>query len=146
MEIRTARIGDESAIHELIVELAVYERAPNEVTNTVEQLRIDLFEDRICDAIVVEDDSKVVGFALFYTSYSTWKGRCLYLEDFYVREENRRGGIGTLLFQRVVEIAKERGVKRMDWQVLEWNEPGLKFYQKENAILDPEWVNGRLFF
>lgn len=146
MNIRAAKVGDESAIHELIVELAVYERAPDEVTNTVEQLRIDLFEDRICDAIVVEEDSKVVGFALFYTSYSTWKGRCLYLEDFYVREENRRNGIGSQLFQKVVEIAKIRGVKRMDWQVLEWNEPGLNFYKKENAILDPEWVNGRLFF
>lgn len=146
MNIRAAKVGDESAIHGLIVELAVYERAPDEVTNTVEQLRIDLFEDRICDAIVVEEDSKVVGFALFYTSYSTWKGRCLYLEDFYVREENRRNGIGSQLFQKVVEIAKERGVKRMDWQVLEWNEPGLNFYKKENAILDPEWVNGRLFF
>lgn len=144
--IRDAVPGDEKSIHELIVELAVYERAPNEVTNTVEQLRIDLFEDRICDAIVVEENSKVVGFALFYTSYSTWKGRCLYLEDFYVREENRRNGIGSKLFNRVVEIAKERGVKRMDWQVLEWNEPGLNFYKKENAILDPEWVNGRLFF
>jgi GNAT superfamily N-acetyltransferase len=146
MNIRAAKVGDESAIHELIVELAVYERAQDEVTNTVEQLRIDLFEDRICDAIVVEEDSKVVGFALFYTSYSTWKGRCLYLEDFYVREENRRNGIGSQLFQKVVEIAKIRGVKRMDWQVLEWNEPGLNFYKKENAILDPEWVNGRLFF
>ncbi len=146
MNIRAAKVGDESAIHGLIVELAVYERAPDEVTNTVEQLRIDLFEDQICDAIVVEEDSKVVGFALFYTSYSTWKGRCLYLEDFYVREENRRNGIGSQLFQKVVEIAKERGVKRMDWQVLEWNEPGLNFYRKENAVLDPEWVNGRLFF
>lgn len=144
--IREAVPGDEKSIHELIVELAVYERAPDEVTNTVEQLRIDLFEDRICDAIVVEENGKVVGFALFYTSYSTWKGRCLYLEDFYVREENRRNGIGSKLFNRVVEIAKERGVKRMDWQVLEWNEPGLNFYKKENAILDPEWVNGRLFF
>lgn len=146
MTIRPAKIGDEAAIHELIVELAVYERAPKEVTNTVAQLRIDLFEDKICDALVVEDDSKVVGFALFYTSYSTWKGRCLYLEDFYVREENRRSGIGTKLFHEVVNIAKERGVKRMDWQVLEWNEPGLNFYKRENAILDPEWVNGRLFF
>ena len=146
MLIREAVPGDEAAIHALIVELAVYERAPDEVSNTIEQLRIDLFEDKICDALVVEDNHRVVGFALYYTSYSTWKGRCLYLEDFYVIPESRRGGIGSQLFERVVSIAKERGVKRMDWQVLEWNEPAIKFYEKHHSILDPEWVNGRLFF
>ncbi len=147
MTIRKAKKGDEGAIFGLIQELATYERAPDEVINTPEQLRIDLFDDQVCDALVVEDDLKgVVGFALYYTSYSTWKGRCLYLEDFYVLPEFRRGGIGGRLFQEVVAIAKERGVKRMDWQVLEWNEPALSFYKKHEAILDPEWVNGRLFF
>lgn len=147
MLIREARRGDEQAIHALVYALAVYERAPDQVTNTPEQLRIDLFEDQICDALVVESDSgEIVGFALYYTSYSTWKGRCLYLEDFFVLPEHRRGGIGGELFQRVVGIARERGVKRMDWQVLEWNEPALQFYRKHEAILDPEWVNGRLFF
>jgi GNAT superfamily N-acetyltransferase len=68
------------------------------------------------------------------------------LEDFYVLPDFRRGGIGQKLFHAVVEIAKERGVKRMDWQVLEWNVPALSFYKKQNAILDPEWINGRLFF
>lgn len=147
MYIREAKPGDEIAIHGLIQALAEYERAPDEVINTPEQLRIDLFGDRICDAIVVEsEEGIVVGFALYYTSYSTWKGRCLYLEDFYVLPEYRRGGIGSELFQRVVDVAKERGVKRMDWQVLEWNEPAISFYKKHDAVLDPEWVNGRLFF
>jgi len=147
MMIREAEPGDELAIHGLICALAEYERAPGEVTNTPQQLKIDLFEDRICDAIVVENEHQlVVGFALYYTSYSTWKGRCLYLEDFFVLPEFRRGGIGGRLFQRVVEIAREKGVKRMDWQVLEWNEPALEFYKKHEALLDPEWVNGRLFF
>lgn len=147
MLIREAQSGDERAIHGLIQALAEYERAPDEVINTPEQLYIDLFEDKICDALVVTTDNDlVVGFALYYTSYSTWKGRCLYLEDFYVLPEYRRGGIGGQLFQKVVAIAKERGVKRMDWQVLEWNEPALEFYKKHEAILDPEWVNGRLFF
>jgi GNAT superfamily N-acetyltransferase len=147
MRIRKALLGDEKAIHGLIQALADYERAPDEVINTPEQLRIDLFEDEVCEALVVEnEDDVIVGFALYYTSYSTWKGRCLYLEDFYVLPEFRRGGIGGKLFQEVVAIARERGVKRMDWQVLEWNEPAIAFYKKQEAILDPEWINGRLFF
>lgn len=147
MKIRPAQPGDEKAIHALIVELAIYEREPDAVINTPEQLFHDLFEDSICEALVVENaKGEIVGFALYYTSYSTWKGRCLYLEDFYVLPDFRRGGIGQELFQAVVKIAKERGVKRMDWQVLEWNEPALSFYKKQNAILDPEWINGRLFF
>jgi GNAT superfamily N-acetyltransferase len=147
MTIRIAKPGDEDAIHHLVVELAIYEKAPNEVTNTPQQIAIDLFVDHICDAFVVENDQfEIVGFALYYTSYSTWKGRCLYLEDFYVLPEYRRGGIGAQLFQVIVDVAKSRGVKRMDWQVLEWNEPAIEFYKKQEAILDPEWINGRLFF
>ena len=147
MKIREAKPGDEKAIHGLIKALAEYELAPDEVTNTPEQIAADLFMDKICDALVVESDrSEIVGFALYYTSYSTWKGRCLYLEDFFVLPEYRRGGIGSELFQKVVNIAKERKVKRMDWQVLEWNEPAINFYRKHNSVLDPEWINGRMFF
>jgi GNAT superfamily N-acetyltransferase len=147
MNIREAKTGDEKAIHELISELALYEKAPGEVTNTVEKLRVDLFVDCVCEALVVEnEDLEVVGFALYYKSYSTWKGRCLYLEDFYVKPDFRRGGIGSELFKRVVEIAKKWEVKRMDWQVLDWNQPAIEFYKKHQAVLDPEWVNGRLFF
>jgi len=147
MHIREAKIGDEEAIHGLISELALYEKAPNEVTNTIEKLRVDLFIDRVCEALVVENDAlEVVGFALYYQSYSTWKGRCLYLEDFYIKPDFRRGGIGSELFTCVVEIAKKRDAKRMDWQVLDWNEPAIEFYKKHHAVLDPEWVNGRLFF
>lgn len=147
MNIRAARLGDETAIHGLISELALYEKAPDEVTNTIEKLRVDLFVDGVCEALVVENESlEIVGFALYYQSYSTWKGRCLYLEDFYIQPEFRRGGIGSRLFSEVVETAKKWGVKRMDWQVLDWNEPALEFYKKHGSILDPEWVNGRLFF
>lgn len=144
--IRVAIHGDEQAIFELISELALYEKAPDQITNTAEQLAIDLFVDNICDAIVATYDDVIVGFALYYFSYSTWKGRCLYLEDFYVKESMRKLGIGQLLFDEVVSIAKTSKVKRMDWQVLEWNEPALKFYSKNDAILDGEWINGRIFF
>ncbi len=137
---------DAKSIMELIHALAEYEKAPGEVVNTAEDLEVHLFDEGICSAIVAEMDGNVVGFALYFTNYSTWKGKCLYLEDFYVLPEYRKHGIGSLLFDQVVEIARERGVKRMDWQVLDWNEPALNFYKKKNAVLDPEWINGRIFF
>jgi GNAT superfamily N-acetyltransferase len=146
MQIREAKPGDETEIFNLIYALAVYEKAPEQVTNTPQQLAIDLFEDKICSAIVAEENRQIVGFSLYYISYSTWKGRCLYLEDFFVIPEKRKLGIGEELFKKTVEVAKEIGVKRMDWQVLEWNTPALNFYRKHEAILDPEWINGRLFF
>ncbi len=146
MNIRAAEPKDVEAIFGLINELALYEKAPEQVTNTAQQLAIDLFQDNICHAIVAEENEDVVGFALYYISYSTWKGRCLYLEDFYVKESRRKQGIGALLFEEILEIAKKMQVKRMDWQVLEWNEPAIQFYKKYDAILDPEWLNGRLFF
>lgn len=133
-------------IFELIQELALYEKAPEQVTNSADQLHHDLFVDPICEAIVAVENEEVIGFALFYTSYSTWKGRSLYLEDFYVSEMHRRKGIGQMLFDEVLRLAKERKVARMDWQVLEWNQLAIDFYKKNKAILDPEWVNGRFYF
>lgn len=144
--IRDAKLGDEVAILGLVQELAEYENAPDEVINTPEQLAIDLFVDKVCDCLVYEIEGKIRGIALYYTSYSTWKGRCLYLEDIYIQPDFRRKGIGKHLFEELVKIAKERGVKRMDWQVLDWNEPAIQFYKSIDATLDPEWINGRLFF
>ncbi len=144
--IREAKLGDEIAIHGLICELAEYEKAPNDVINTPEAIREHLFNEKICEALVVEVENDIIGFALYYTSYSTWKGKCLYLEDFYVKPEFRGEGFGSKLFDQVVEIAKSREVKRMDWQVLDWNTPAIEFYKRKNAILDEEWINGRFFF
>ena len=144
--IRQAVSGDENAIMGLVQELAEYEKEPDAVINTPEQLHVDLFEDPVCECLVVEMDGAIRGMALYYTSYSTWKGRCLYLEDLYIQPEYRRAGVGKALFDQLVNLAKSRGVKRMDWQVLEWNEPAIKFYEKIGATLDPEWWNGRMFF
>ncbi|MEN9699468.1 MAG: hypothetical protein RLZZ301_666 [Bacteroidota bacterium] len=145
--VRQAKPQDVPAIYSLICELASYERAPEQVVNTPQQLELDLFQDAVCEAIVCENEAhQVIGFALFYTSYSTWKGRCLYLEDFYVQETERKKGYGQALFDEVLKIAKARGVKRMDWQVLDWNHTALNFYRRNHATLDPEWINGRLFF
>jgi len=144
--IRKAKPGDEHQIMGLVHELALFEKTPDEVINTPEQLAIDLFEDNICQCFVYEIEGTIRGIALYYISYSTWRGRCLYLEDLYIQPEFRRGGIGRLLFQKLIEEAKFLKVKRMDWQVLEWNQPAIKFYEKLGATLDPEWINGRLFF
>jgi len=146
MKIRIVTLKDVPAIFAMIKALALYEKQPNEVENTVEKLTHDLFDAKYCEALVAESKDEIVGFAIFYTSYSTWKGPCIYLEDLFVLETHRKLGVGSLLFERVVDIAKERKVKRMDWQVLDWNEPAIKFYKKKNAILDEEWLNGRLFF
>jgi GNAT superfamily N-acetyltransferase len=147
MILRRANPNDALAIHQLIIELAVYEKEPDAVINTPEQLLIDLFEEKRCHAWVVENnEGAVLGFALYYFGYSTWKGKTIYLEDLYVKPEYRKQGIGELLFDAVVEEGKRNGVKRMDWQVLNWNEPAINFYKKKNALLDAEWINGRLFF
>ena len=143
--IRQAQRGDELAIYQLIKDLATFEKAPNEVTNTAEELAKHLFYEKICEAIVYELENEIVGFALYYISYSTWKGVCLYLEDFYVKPSTRGLGVGSKLFDEVVEIAKAKKVKRIDWQVLDWNESAIEFYKHKNAILDPEWVNGRFY-
>lgn len=145
--LREAQPEDMKLVLGLIKELAEYEKEPDAVVTTEDQLIEDGFgPDKIFDCSVVEVEGKIVGFYLTYTSYSTWKGRCLYLEDFYLQPEFRRSGIGKVMFDDIVEKAKKSGVKRMDWQVLEWNEPAVKFYEKYGAIIDKEWYNGRLFF
>ena len=146
IKIREASLGDEQSIYDLVKALAVYEKAPNEVINTPSQIAKDLFEDKICYAYVAEKNNSIIAFALYYVSYSTWKGKSLYLEDLFVLPEYRKDGVGGLLFDEVVATAKRWKVKRMDWQILDWNEPALNFYQKKNAHLDSGWVNGRLFF
>ena len=145
--IRNADKKDVAALLSLVKELAVYEHCPDEVeVNIAEMEEAGFGQDKVFDAYVAEVNSKVIGMAIFYTGYSTWKGKTLYLEDFLVTAEWRRKGVGELLFDEVVKEAKRRNVRRMDWQVLEWNDPAINFYNKYNALLDPEWINGRLKF
>jgi GNAT superfamily N-acetyltransferase len=145
IQIRRAVKADCKRLLELIHELAVYEKAPEEVTVTLEHFEQSGFGDKpVWWAFVAEIDGKVQGFALYYIRYSTWKGQCLYLEDFLVTEALRGHGAGRLLFDRVIEEARSLGMKRMVWQVLEWNTPAINFYKKYNATLDPEWLNGIL--
>ena len=130
----------------LIQELAAYEKAPEAVTNTLEAMRHDGFgPEPIYGFFVLENDARqIIGLALYYTAYSTWKGRMLYLEDLVVTEAARRGGFGRLLFDAVVAEARATGARRMKWQVLDWNEPAIGFYKKLGANIESEWLNGNL--
>ena len=147
-EVFTVRKGtknDVRAVHALIVELAIYERAEQEVSNTVDQLLLDGFgEDPVYELLVAETEGKVVGMALWYTKYSTWKGKCGYLEDLVVQADLRGRGIGKALFLEVAKACAHRGYGRMEWQVLDWNELAIGFYRSLGAGLDPEWLNGKL--
>lgn len=145
--LRQAAEKDVVPIHALICALAAYEREPDAVTNSIEELRHSLFVEKHAHALVWEDPKfGVVGFALYFFGYSTWKGKTVYLEDLYVNPEFRQQAIGAQLFDAVVDVAKKQKVRRMDWQVLAWNIPAIKFYEKKKATLDDEWVNGRLYF
>jgi GNAT superfamily N-acetyltransferase len=145
INIRSAERTDCKRLLELIQELADYEKAPQEVTVTLEHFEGSGFGTTpIWWAFVAEIDGRVEGFALYYIRYSTWKGQCLYLEDFLVTEKLRGHGAGKQLFDRVIQEAKDKGFKRMVWQVLDWNEPAINFYKKYNATLDPEWLNGSI--
>ena len=145
--IRKAEKKDCPRLLELIHELAVYEKAPHEVTVSIAHFEESGFsENPVWWAFVAEVNGKVEGFALYYIRYSTWKGQCMYLEDLLVTEQMRGKGLGKLLFEKVIEETKSRNFKRMVWQVLDWNEPAINFYKKYNATLDPEWMNGILDF
>ena len=142
MKIRRAFREDCPRLLELIKELAMYEKAPDEVTVSLAHFEESGFGTTpVWWAFVAEEAGVVVGFALYYIRYSTWKGQRMYLEDIVVTESMRRQGIGKLLFERLIEEVKERNLNGIVWQVLEWNEPAISFYKKYQATFDNEWVN-----
>jgi GNAT superfamily N-acetyltransferase len=142
IQIRKAEKKDCTRLLELIQELAVYERAPEEVTVTLQHFEESGFGDRpVWWAFVAEVDGRVEGFALYYIRYSTWKGQRMYLEDLLVTEKLRGKQIGKLLVDRLIEEAKEKKFSAIVWQVLEWNEPAINFYKKYETVFDAEWVN-----
>jgi GNAT superfamily N-acetyltransferase len=136
---------------ELIRELALYEKAPDEVTVTLVHFEESGFGARpVWEAFVAATEEKgqeiIHGFALYYIRYSTWKGQRLYLEDLLVTEKMRCQGIGSMLMNALIQEGKEKGYNGMVWQVLEWNEPAIAFYKKLGASFDPEWVNCSVAF
>ncbi len=145
--IRRARREDCFRLLELVKELALYEKASDEVTITLEHFEETGFGDNpVWWAFVAELDDVIHGFALYYIRFSTWKGQRMYLEDIYITQEMRERGIGKLLFEILIQEAKEKQFKGIVWQVLDWNKPAIEFYKKYNAGFDAEWVNCSLDF
>jgi len=141
--IRRAIREDCPRLMELIHELAVYERAPEEVTVSLQHFEESGFGAHpVWWAFVAEINGVVAAFALYYIRYSTWKGQRLYLEDILVTRDMRGKGLGSLLFERLIEEAREKKLNGIVWQVLEWNEPAIRFYKKYDAVYDAEWLNG----
>jgi len=144
--IRRAIKEDCPRLLELVQELATYEKAPNEVTVTLDHFIESGFgKNPVWRTFVAEADGVIQGFALYYIRYSTWKGQAMYLEDILVTNEMRGKGIGKLLFDRLIEEAKEKKFNRIIWQVLDWNEPAINFYKKYNADFDGGWLNCSIY-
>ena len=143
--IRKATEEDLPKVYELVKTLARYENAEKEVTATPEDYKKD-FKAGIFQAHVAESEGQIIGMVLYYMTFSTWKGRMLYLEDFVVHEPYRRSGVGQLLWNELVTEAKRQGARLLKWQVLDWNEPATRFYKKNQAIIETEWHNGKIIF
>lgn len=140
--IRPAVEADCVRMLELIRELAIVEKAPDEVTVSMEEfIDAGFGKNPIWGAFVAEVDEKIVGISLYYIRYSTWKGRRLYLEDLIVTESMRGYGIGKQLFEETLNLGKSQGYHGMVWQVLDWNEPAIQFYKKYKADFDAAWIN-----
>lgn len=153
IQTRPATLADMSTIHALVRELAVYENAPEQHTATIADYEKDflagIFEAELAiDADFLENtegSEKVVGLIFYHFAYSTWRGRMMYLEDFVVTESYRQFGVGQVLFDRFLAISKEKECVMTKWQVLDWNTPAVRFYEKNKAIIEKEWWNGKIF-
>lgn len=140
IKIRNAKTEDMKRVHELIMELALYEKLPKEVDLTTDDLIKDGFgEKKLFNCFVAEINSNVEGMAIVYNRYSTWKGKTIHLEDLIVTKKMRNNGIGALLLDKVILFGKEMGVKRISWEVIDWNIKAIKFYERKGAKLIPDW-------
>ncbi|WP_113923784.1 GNAT family N-acetyltransferase [Cognataquiflexum aquatile] len=145
--IREGKIEDLPRVLELVKELALYEKAPEQVTNTLEMMQVDGFGPNPIYGLFVAEKNptgEIIGISIFYYRYSTWKGKRLYLEDIVVTETERGHGAGKLLFDRTMLKCIEANCTGMMWQVLDWNTPAINFYQKYGAELDSGWINCNL--
>lgn len=153
--IREAEVKDCPRMMELIKELAIFEKEPDAVTVNFDHfVECGFGNNPVWKAVVAEMDDPafnngekwIPGFAIFYARYSTWKGKRLYLEDLIVTEKMRGKGLGKLLFEWLIDKAKQQGYTGMTWQVLDWNIPAIEFYKKYNATLESGWLNGNIQF
>jgi GNAT superfamily N-acetyltransferase len=146
IQIRPATEADVQVLFDLILELASYEKLGDKVAGDAEVLRRSLFEQKAAEALLVETaDGEAVGYAIFFTTFSTFECRSgIWLEDVYVRPEHRRGGIGLAVMEHLAQLTQERGHVRFEWVALDWNEPALNFYEKLGARRLDDWVIHRL--
>jgi GNAT superfamily N-acetyltransferase len=145
IEIRPAAAADAELILRFITELAIYERAEDQVVATADDIRGSLFDTASARALICSVDGVDVGFAVYFYNYSTWQGRKgLYLEDLYVTPAHRGAGAGKALLQHLASVAVAEGCGRFEWSVLDWNEPALEFYKSIGASPMPEWVRHRM--
>ncbi|MEK7991333.1 MAG: GNAT family N-acetyltransferase [Thiotrichaceae bacterium] len=145
VSIRQGRVDDITGIFNLVKELASYENAQLELTNTEQRMREDGFGEKPCfHSFIAESNQQIIGVALYYFSYSSWKGKSMYIDDLIVTEEYRHTGIGRSLFKVCIEEAKRQQVYKLHWQVLDWNASAIDFYKKLGATFDAEWINCKI--
>lgn len=141
MLVRKGLKEDMPAVLELIKELAVFEKEPDAVVVTVDELERDGFgENPLFNTFVAEIEGEIVGMALFYYRYSTWKGKTIHLEDLIVKQEKRGTGAGSALYKEVLRFAKQEGVRRAEWAVLNWNTHAIQFYERSGATILQDWL------
>lgn len=140
MILRKATPNDMADVHQLITELAIFEKEPEAVATTPEELLRDGFSaNPLFEALVADVDGQILGMALYYPRYSTWKGKTLHLEDLIVSEQHRGKGIGLALYQAFIQEAVKQNVRRVEWVVLDWNQPAIDFYEKSGAVVLNDW-------
>lgn len=145
VSVRWAKADDCDAMHDLVKELALFERAPHEVATNPFVFQQDGFgAEPAFKAFVAEVNTEVIGMCLFHAAFSTWKGKYIYLDDLIVREAFRNRGIGKMLFEKLIQHCKEINVNQLRWHVLDWNEPAITFYKRYHASLDSTWITGKL--
>ena len=144
IKIQKAYKKDLPDVLNLVKELAIYEKMPHAVTATLDDYELALDENRI-QILKAEKDGKMVGMALYYLTFSTWKGKMMYLEDLYVQEEYRRFGVGKMIFDALLQDCSDQNCILLKWQVLDWNVPAVRFYEKIGATIEKEWWNGKIY-
>jgi GNAT superfamily N-acetyltransferase len=142
--IRTATEADLKAVRDLVLELAVFEREPEAVTATEQDYHNAYLNNEIYIK-VAEANGEIIGMVLYYLTFSTWKGKMMYLEDFYVKEAYRKLGVGAQLFNAFLKDSRDRGCVLTKWQVLDWNTSAVEFYEARGAEIDKQWWNGKMY-
>jgi GNAT superfamily N-acetyltransferase len=143
--VRKATINDLECIYQLVKELAIYEKEEDAVKASLDDYK-KAFNENLIGAHVADSNGSIIGMALYYMTFSTWKGHMLYLEDFCVTEKFRSEGVGQKLFDSYLNEAKARGCKMVKWEVLDWNEKAVKFYERNGATIEKQWWDGKIIF